>query len=215
MGVASDSVHRGAGESIGSFAPRFIMGRLEGFTKDMKICLTPALLPDRKKKTHAYFPALAACCATLEYFVALHRGNLNAAGWPDVAAFAERYMRQPDYDRETIRVLICAFRHAVAHRGIATGVWVDQQPGNQQGRRVVWKITASTKRPACQLTAEAGVLTRDPPWPTPFTHRMLIHLGALWIDIREAARQYATEVASDGPLQGNFDRCMQRLYPTK
>ena len=61
--------------------------------------------------THAYFPALGACCATLEYFAGLHRGNLRRVGWQQIAVWAQEYLRQPDYDRETVRLLFEAFRH--------------------------------------------------------------------------------------------------------
>jgi hypothetical protein len=204
---------RGAAGSIADFAPRFIEGRLVGFAKDLKICLTGVPSPVAKKRTYAYFPALATCCSTLEYFVALHRGNLDPAGWRQVATYAAKYLPQPDFDQDTVRVLVEAFRHPIAHRGIESGVWVDRSNGPGAGRRLVWEVTAGTQRPACQLNAEAGTLTKDPPWPTPYTHRVQIHLGALWIDIRESARKYANDVSSDRQLQANFRACMQRLYP--
>ncbi len=196
------------------FAPAFVEGRLVGFEKDMRICLTSIELPERKKKTVAYFPALAACCSTLEYFVALHRGNLRPAGYQQVAVFAERYLPQPDFDFETIRVLFQAFRHPVAHRGITSGVWLDQQPGPGFDRRLVWAISAGTKRPACQVVAEPGTLTQDPPWPTTYTHRVHINLGALWRDISAGARLYSAEVTKSPELQRTFATCMKRLYPT-
>lgn len=205
--------HRGAADSMAAFALRFIEGRLVGFEKDIKICLTAVPSPAAKKQTYAYFPALATCCSTLEYFVGLHRGNLKPAGWQQVATFAAKYLPQPDFDQDTVRVLVEAFRHPIAHRGIASGIWVDRSNGSGGGRRLVWEITAGTKRPACQLIADAGTLTKDPPWPTPYTHRVQIHLGALWIDIRDGAKKYAKDVSSDHGLQANFMACMQRLYP--
>jgi hypothetical protein len=205
--------HRGE-ESIADFAPKFVEGRLVGFEKDMRICLTSIELPGSKKKTVAYFPALAACCSTLEYFVALHRGNLNPAGPQQVAKFATRYLPQPDFDTETIRILFLAFRHPIAHRGIASGVWVDQQPGAGLGRRLVWAVSAGTKRPAIQVVAEPGTLMRDPPWDTTYTHRVHVHLGALWRDIAGAIRHYAADVSKDAKLQQRFVACMSRLYPT-
>jgi hypothetical protein len=211
--VDAKSDHRGAAESTAKFAPRFIEGRLVGFEKDMTICLTSFDSPVSGKKTHAYFPALAACLATLEYFVALHRGNLKPAGWVQIAAFASRYLPQQDFDKETVRILFQAFRHPVAHRGITTGIWVDQTPGIGKGRRLAWMISAGTKRPACQVIAEIGILKKDPPWPTAYTHRVHIHLGALWRDICDGARLYAKEIAVDPKLQVRFDTCMQHLYP--
>jgi hypothetical protein len=78
----------------------------------------------------------------------------------------------------------------------------------------VWAVSAGTKRPACQIVAESGTLRQDPPWPTAYTHRFHIHLGALWRDITAAARVYATEVAESLELQKKFAGCMRRLYTT-
>ncbi len=195
------------------FAPRFIEGRLAGFEKDMTICLASFDSPSLGRTTHAYFPALAACCATLEYAVALERGNLTPAGWRQVAGFAARYMRQPDFSSETVRVLFRAFRHPIAHRAIASGIWIDQAPGLGHGRRIAWEVSAGTKRPACQLVEDHGILTKDPPWRTPYTHRFHIFLGALWRDISEGARAYAEAVSVSSKLQSRFLTCMQCLYP--
>lgn len=198
---------------MSAFAPAFIDGRLVGFEKDMRICLKSVEQPGTKKKTAAYFPALGACCSTLEYFVNLHRGNLRPAGHQEVAEFAHKYLPQPDFDAETVRVLFLAFRHPVAHRGIASGVWVDQQPGPSHGRRLVWALSASSRRPACAVVAEPGVLKQDPPWPTKYTHRVHINLGTLWREIARAGRAYATDVHTDVDLQRKFAICMKRMYP--
>src|SRR4051812_46415777 len=103
--------HRGAGENIAAFAARFIDGRLEGFEKDMKICLTPTRLESSKDPTHAYLPALAACCGLLEYLTGLYRGKLAGNGWKQIAEFAGRYLPQPDYNDEALRILFEVFRH--------------------------------------------------------------------------------------------------------
>ena len=139
---------------MGAFAAAFVRGRMAGFEKDMRICLTPVLRANGAGKTYAYFPALSACTSTLEYLTALNRGDTHGIGWGQVADFAGEYMRQPDFDRDTVRVMFEALRHPVAHRGIASGVWVDRNAGPGQGRRVVWKISAGSTRPACQIVAE-------------------------------------------------------------
>jgi hypothetical protein len=64
------------------------------------------------------------------------------------------------------------------------------------------------------VLAEPGKLTRDPPWPVSYTHRVHIHLGSLWRDIAEGARLYAADVAHRPQLQGKFTKCMKRMYPT-
>lgn len=198
---------------MGLFAQAFVRGRLAGFEKDIRICLKPVEREDRVGKTHAYFPALASCASSLEYLTALERGNTRGVGWTHVADFASRYMRQPDFNRDTIRVLFEALRHPVAHRGTASGVWVDRSVGPGQGRRFVWKIAADSRRPSCQIIAESGSVKRDSPWPCAFTHRMHIHLKALSIEIRNAAYLYADRVLADVQLQQNFEACMRQLYP--
>jgi len=163
--------------------------------------------------THAYFPALGACCATFEYFAGLHRGNLHRLGWQQVADWAQRYLPQPDYDRETVRILFDGFRHPVAHRGIASGVWIDRHPGSGLGRRLTWKLLADSRRPACRVVAENGRLENDPPWPCAYTHRVHIHLKRLERDIRSGARRYSRELAASPQLQANFMACMKQVYP--
>jgi hypothetical protein len=194
------------------FAGRFVQGRMEGFEKEMRICLTPTV--SDAGVTHAYLPALAACCGTLEYLTALYRRNVRGIGWQQIADFAGRYLPQPDFKTETVRVLFDVFRHPIAHRGIASGVWVDRNRGATAGRRLTWNVSADARRPACEVVSEVGRLMMDPPWPCPYTHRGHIHLRALWVDIRRAAARYSKDVASDQQLQANFEACMRQLYPT-
>lgn len=203
--------HRGAEADRAEFARRFLLGRLLAFEKDVRICLTPLHLEGASTPTHAYFPALAACCGTLEYLSAFLRGRTHGLGWPDVSNWAGRFLPQPDYDEETIRVLIEAFRHAVAHRGIASGVWVDRRPG--MNRRLTWRVTAARTRPSVALVPEAGALTLDSPWPCLYTHRVHIHLKAMAVDIREGAKHHAESFANDTQLVTHFFQCMRQLYP--
>jgi hypothetical protein len=188
----------------------FITSRFRGFEKDIRICLTPVKAEHRSGVTHAYFPALATCCATLEYLTALHRGNTEGIGWQQVRDFANAYLPQPAYNAEVVKVLFNALRHPVAHRGVATGVWVERPSAT---RRVVWKVTASAIHPACSVVAEAGVVRKDSPWPTRYTHRVLVHLRRLAIDLREAAARYSHDLPNSPVLLANFERCMRQLYP--
>ncbi len=156
----------------------------------MKICLTPVASEAGTGVTHAYLPALAACCGIREYLAALYRGNIRGVGWQQIADFADRYLPQPDFDRETVRVLFEAFRHPVAHRGIASGVWVDRNHGAGKGRRLTWKVSADAKRPACEVVAEVGrerILCRHSPrnwcealWPGNDHQRRLPARNCIW-----------------------------------
>jgi hypothetical protein len=205
--------HRGAGDDLSRFAMKLVRSRLDGFQKDIRICLTPAKSKGGSGITHAYFPALGACCATLEYLAGLHLGSLRRLGWQQVADWAAHYLPQPAYDRETVRILFEAFRHPVAHRGIASGVWVDRHAAAGSGRRLTWKVSADSRRPACELLPEAGRLVRDPPWPCSYTHRVHIHLKGLEVDIRRGAARYSRALVADPQLLANFTACMRQLYP--
>ena len=198
MGVPA---HRGADNDTAKFAERFIRSRVDGFKKDVRICLSPVPATGRKGMTHAYFPALGACFGTLEYLAGFYHGNLRGLGAQHLAKWALRYLPQPDYDGEKIRVLYDGFRHPVAHRGIASGVWIDQRPGPTHGNRLTWKVLADSRRPACRVVAEPSELKRDPPWACRYTHRVHIHLGAFAADISEGAIQFSKDVASNDDLR--------------
>ena len=101
--------HRGEADDKGAFAKAFVLGRLAGFEKDMEICLRPIPSKTRSGETHAYFPALTACCGTLEYFAAMLSGRVRGLGSKEVAEWSKLYLPQPDYDNEAIRVLMDAF----------------------------------------------------------------------------------------------------------
>ena len=208
------TTHRGASGDISKFGPSFIKARLAGFEKDIDICLTPVKSKTRPGDTHAYFPALGACCGMLEYLAGLYRGDLHGIGWPQIADWAEAFMPQPDYSRDTSRIVFEAFRHPVAHRGIASGVWIDRNRGAGHGRRLTWKVSADSKRPACEVVAEQGQLRRDPPWPCYYTHRVHIRLKGLQVDISRGANRYGHALSADKQLQTHFQACMRQLYPT-
>lgn len=204
--------HRGFADDIGAFGHAFITTRLEGFLKDIEICLTDT--PNgRGGITHAYFPALATCCAFLEYMTALERGGIDGGGRANVARWAARYLPQPAYGDDPIRVLIEAFRNSVAHRGIATGIWCDRRKGGQISRRVTWMLSESRGTPALQIVEDAGRLTRDPPWPCVHTHRMQIYLRSLADDLAGGARSFAATIRRDPESQRRFRKTMLAMYP--
>lgn len=205
--------HRGAANDRGAFAKRFVLDRLGGFQKDIDICLTAAPSNTRPGLTHAYFPALAACCGTLEYLAGLYRGKLDGLSWSHVSKWADRYLPQPDYEQDVVRILVGAFRNAVAHRGIATGVWIDRRQGDGYGRRLTWRVLADSRRPSVRIAAEQGKLISDPPWPCVYTHRVHIHLRSMAVDIRDGARSYANDLTQDAELIERFFACMRYLYP--
>ena len=146
--------HRGAADDQRKFAAAFLKGRLAGFEKDMRICLTGIPSEVRPGLTHAYFPALGTCCGMLEYLAGLYVGRIDGLGRREVTAYA-KYLPQPDYDPEAIRVLVDAFRNAVAHRGIASGVWID--PHQHRGeRRLTWRVSADSYPPGARSRRKPG-----------------------------------------------------------
>ena len=205
--------HRGAAGDMAAFAQDFLTSRLAGVEKDIQICLTPIPSKTRAGMTHAYFPALAACCATVEYLAGLYLGQIRRLGWQQIAAWAREFLPRNEYPEDTIRVLFEALRHPVAHRGIASGVWIDHNAGPGHGRRITWKLHADAKRPACEVVNENGRLHKDAPWLCPYTHRVHVHLRGLWVDIRSAAAQYRDSLVTSHQLQRNFEACMRQLYP--
>jgi hypothetical protein len=205
--------HRGATNDIATFAPRFLTGRLQGFEKDMKICLTGVPSTTGLKNTHAYFPALISCCGMLEYVAGLFVGRIEGLGKREVADYALKYLPQPDYDAEAIRILFDAFRNAVAHRGIASGVWKDEHQ-KHKGRRLTWRVLADSYHPPLELVSSPGVIELDSPWDCQYSHRVQIRLGRLWRDMRDSVKRYAADLPGSPKLLGNFKRCMSELYPT-
>jgi hypothetical protein len=209
--------HRGSGGSLQVFAPVFIAERMTGFEKDMRICLTPIPAVHRKGETHAYFPALAACCGAIEYLAAMVIGRPKAIrqglARSDVSAFADAYMRQPDYSSEAIRILWDLFRNGTAHHGITSGVWIDKH-AHEDGRRMTWSILASDQNPAIEVVAKEGVLRLDPPWDCAYTHIAKVRLGRLVRDVRSAADRVAEKIASgDDTALRHFKVAMEVLYP--
>jgi hypothetical protein len=188
--------------------------RTSGFLKDIEICLKDTPNGIAGGYTHAYFPALAACCGFLEYMTGLHRGKLAKIGAPDIQQWAGDHLSKVNYTDDIVRVLFDGFRHSVAHRGIATGVWKDIATKHRPERRITWKLTELSAQPACQLIEEKCCLTKDPPWSSPYTHRIHISLRTLADDLADGATQFATKLRTSADLQAKFRRAMQTLYPT-
>ena len=202
--------HRGAGADRVAFASKFVEGRLQGFKKDIAICLTDTRV--HGGLTHAYFPALGSCCGTIEYLAGLYEGRLQDLGFQHWWAFAQKYLGDA-YDNDRMRVLYQAFRHSIAHRGIASGIWVDRHD-NALGRRTTWEISELNVAPAISVVVSpGGKLVSDPPWETPYTHRVYVHVGRLAQDIVDAASRYVLDLIASDLMLDHFYQCMEELYP--
>ena len=208
--------HRGSRGDLLVFAPRFIADRMNGFEKDMRICLTPVPAMHRNGETHAYFPALAACCGAIEYLGALSIGIpgpiKRGLSRGHVQEFARRYMAQPDYNGEAVRILWDLFRNGTAHHGITSGVWIDQHD-HQSSRRLTWAIDERSGRPAVEVREKVGTLTKHPPWDCAHTHVATVRLGQLVFDIRAAAHRLVDDIAAGERALDRFRVAMEVLYP--
>lgn len=68
--------------------------------------------------------------------------------------------------------------------------------------------------PAITVVASpGGKLVSDPPWETPYTHRIYIHVGRLAQDIVDAANRYVVDLLASEPMLDHFYHCMEELYP--
>lgn len=193
---------------MASYASAHIKERMDGFTKDIRICLRPIVHPTTRRPTVAFSPALATCCATLEYLTSLATGRRNGPRVDQIAGFARDYMPQPDYNADVIAVLFEAFRHAVAHRGIVSGVMLH----GKSNRRIAWLLADGLSRPAIQITVDAGEDLRAP-WHCPHTHRAHIYLRRLASDIRAGGTSYANAVGANARLVQNFAKAMEWIFP--
>ena len=120
------------------------------------------------------------------------------ADWRDIAKFLNDFL--PDrYSDDAVRVLHEFLRNAVAHRSIASGVWVDED-GRNEGRRLVWKIYENCHGPGIEIKKEAGVIKRDSLWDCPYTHRVHIRLGTLWRDLSKSVNNYIVALEESEPL---------------
>jgi len=151
----------------------------------------------------------------LEYLATLYAGHTRPCSTREMQAYAKRFLAKYGYSDDTIRILHRAFRHSVAHRGIASGVWIDEH-ANQSERRITWRIGADCRSPAFRVEEQKGILRFDSPWECRYTHRAHISLGRLWRDIYNSALDddgYCSVLRTNAGLQDKFRDCMKDLYP--
>ena len=169
-------------------------------------------LESSKDPTHAYLPALAACCGLLEYLTGLYRGKLPGNGWQQIAEFAGRYLPQPDYDEEAVRILFDVFRHPIAHRGIASGIWVDRNNGPGKGRLITWQVSADAKRPRVKPSAQRSAHPRSS--LAMFVHASRAHPPSKYVgrypQRREALRRRHRRSAASDALRRVHEAALPR-----
>jgi len=197
------------------FAPTFVRSRMEGFQKDIRICLRPIKHPWEPRATYAYFPALGLCCATLDLLSSRHSGRIeNGPHLSSLNAYSASYLPQPAFNEDILYVLFRSLRHSIAHQGIAARVWIDRRKnGGKAPRRISWLVSPDDHAPAIRIVAKKEYAS-PAPWPTPITHRTYVYLGRLSEDIVASALSYANDLEATPALRTRFERCMRVLFPT-
>lgn len=167
------------------------------------------------KETYAFSPALAVCCATLEYFSGLWRGRTYGVSPDHIGEFCEHFLPDSTLTKANTKLLFKGLRHSVAHRGAVTGVLVDNPglPRNAQ-KRYVWRLNLGKhKKSAIEIHAEEGMLLRDPPWSTPYSHRVTVNLWPLFRELEILAEKLSTEIENNPDAERRFHNCMTQQYP--
>lgn len=211
---AGRTLYKGSGGDIRKYAEPYLRDRLKGFDKDMKVCLKGIPLPDSRDKTHAYFPALMNCCGLLELLGGLYTGNTDTTDIKRVFKY-RRFLPQPDYSVENIRLLFVVLRHATAHLSIGSGVRIPRK-GKYKDKRITWKIYADGRHPAITIEKDSDVLDDQSPWDCSHDYRMHVRLKRLQCDIRASVLKrggYLSELLSSDALMQNFETCMRQIYP--
>lgn len=209
-------LYKGSDGIIRKYAEPYLRDRLSGFDKDMKICLKGIPQPNSRELTHAYFPALMNCCGLLELLGGLYTGNTDSTKINRVFKY-RKFLPQPDYSVENIRLLFVVLRHATAHLSTGSGVRIPTK-GDYRGKRITWKIYADSQYPAIRLEKERDDLDEQSPWDCPHEYRLHVRLKRLQCDIRGSVLNeggYLSELLPSKNLMRNFETCMRQIYPPK
>lgn len=202
-----------------SFARWFCNDRLETFSKDMKICMTPD-----ENKRHAYMPAVMACASFIELFSGLHAGKLNQVGLKNIVKFSRSYLDTTEFSEERVYLFFEMFRHKVAHVSRPYSVFYTHSVGtksplrNYPARTITWRITASFNSPAIEIISKAGSInkSRRPPWKTAsYSHLCKINLkrmNRVLINSINGQNGYFESLTKDEELRRKFVKCMDSFY---
>ena len=152
----------------------------------------------------------------LELLGNLYSGETENSDLTRIFGYSNRFLPQPVYSEENIRLLFVVLRHAAAHLSTLAGVRVPKS-GAYKGQRITWKIYADARHPAIKLQKESGILREQPPWDCPFDYRLHVRIDRLRCDIRDSvmgASGYLYTLQSKSETLQNFKKCMQQIYPT-
>lgn len=200
------------------YAQRFVRERIEVFRKDLSICLKA----DAKGR-HAYMPALITCVSLLELLSGLHAGKLWPIGLKGIIEYTKKFMDANVYSTDRLAVLYEGFRHKIAHVTQPYGVFDtdtianDKQQFLIKGRRLItWRVNATNRYPPIDIVLENGTLTKRSPWPVTYSHRCIVSIYRLKVDIPKSALAtggYLENLKMDIKAQQNFESCMIKFFP--
>ncbi len=194
------------------YANKFVKRRIKTFRKDISICLTAD-----ENHSHAYMPALLTCISLLELFSGLYAGKLKRIGIDGILSYSKRFLKTNTYTCDRLSVLYEMFRHKIAHVTQPYGVFdtysvYSKHPLKQFPKRLItWKVNASDRHPPIDIVSKAGTLTEQPPWHVRYTHKCMVSIHRLNIDICKSATGkggYLEELKKEEGVQNRFEKCM-------
>jgi hypothetical protein len=189
-----------------SYAHKFVNNRIEVFRKDLSICLKA----DAKGR-HAYMPALITCISLLELFSGLYSGKLRNIGLKGIIKYAEKFMDSSDYSSDRLTVLYLMFRHKIAHLGRPYGIFDTDREGPR--RLISWRVNATDRHPPIEIIPENGTPRESPPWSVFFSHRCIVSIYRLKVDIPKSARSYLEHLKKHKNAQDKFCKCIKEFFP--
>ena len=188
-----------------SYARNFIRSRISIFRKDINICLKAD-----SRGRHAYMPGLLACISLLELFSGLYKGSLYPIGLNGIIEYSKKFLDTNIYTEDRLSVLYLAFRHKIAHITQPYGVFK-----TRDNRRITWKVAAGRRPLPIEIVDDVGTLYKEPPWPVTHSHRCIVSIYRLKVDIPKSALKtggYLDFLKTDLDAQDNFKKCMLEYY---
>ena len=198
------------------FAKQFLRDQVEGFRKDIAICLTM----DRRGR-HAYFPALIRCISFLDFLGGLHAGDIETHSLRELRGYANRFMDGADYDELRLSILYEGFRHKIAHLSDPYPVFDSSTKSKifaAPHRRIAWTVYAGKRQPAIKLIPyPKPILLKKArtPWAVSYNHRIQISLRSFANDIVKSINGpsgYLRQLQSDSLARKNFEKAMQKFF---
>jgi hypothetical protein len=208
--------HFESSDELRKFAKSFLRDQVEGFRKDIRICLTM----DHRRR-HAYFPALIRCISFADFLGGLHAGNIESHSFRELWEYAKKFMNGANYDELRLAILYEGFRHKIAHLSDPYPVFdTATKPKVFRGphRRIAWTVYAGQRTIPIKLVPYPNrtFLKRTrTPWPVCYDHRIEISVRTLANDIVKSIggpSGYLWHLQSDSAAQKNFERAMQTFF---